>query len=110
MSDDSILELVSKVDEFMELHNIFNDEDLDSALSTVVKLISKPDIPPQAALVLITKLQAIAVKFHIQASYYKNVLKPKINSIEYQKKNMYFTMHEALNDLVAALKYNIRSL
>lgn len=105
----SVLELVSKVDEFVAVSEIFDDEDLDSALGSIVKLIMKPDVPPQAAMTLITKLQAISCKLQIQASYYKNVLKPAPGTIEYKKKNLCFTLSEALNALVAALKYNIRS-
>lgn len=108
MSESSTLDIISKVDEFTSLSGVMNDDELDTALSAIVKLIMKPDIPPQAATQLIIQLQAISSKFAILATYYKNVAPGKAGTEEYTKKNVYFTMHECLNELVAALKYNIR--
>lgn len=109
MEKKSILELVSEVDEFVSISEIFDDEDLDIALGYIVRLIMKPDVPAQSAATLITQIQAISSKMSIIASYYKNVLKPAPGTKEYQKKNLCFTLAESLNNLVAALKYNARS-
>lgn len=109
MTDESVLELVSKVDEFLELSNLIDDDDLNVALSHVVKLCMKPDVPPQTATRLIIQLQSISAKLHIAASWYKNVARPKPDTVEYKKKNMYFSVADALNDVVGALKYQIRN-
>lgn len=108
MNDESILELISKVDEFSEISILFDDRDMDVALSKVVRIIANPDISPSAATTAIIHLQGLASKFYIQANYYKNCSKPKPGSDEYQKKNMLFSMAQALNDLCAALKYGAR--
>lgn len=105
---DNILELISKVDEFLEMHEKFEDDDLDAALGKIVKIIMKPDIPPQATVELIVQLQAISSKLYIQASWLKNAVKPKAGSIDYERKNMYYSISQAISDLCAALKYNVR--
>jgi hypothetical protein len=107
-TEETILELVSKVDEFLEMHEVFDDRDLDLALSKIVRIISNPDIHPASATTAIIHLQSLASKFYIQASYMKNMSKPKVGTIEYQKKNMFYAMSEALNQIVAALKYAVR--
>lgn len=108
MSDESILELISRVDEFLGMHDLFKDDDLDFALSRIVKIITKPDIPPQTAVNTIVQLEAIAAKLHLQACWYKNVDKPKVGTIEYQKKTMYFSFAESIRQLCAALKYVVK--
>lgn len=108
MSDPAVIELVSRVDSFLSLSDKFVDEDLDMALSRIVKLILKPDIPAQTAVTTIVQLQAIAAKLYIEASYFKNIERPKSGTLDYEKKNMYFSIAEALNELIAALKYSVR--
>lgn len=101
----SVLEYISNVDEFIQLSGFMEDEQLDWVLDTVVKLSVKPDIPPKVATQLIVQLQAIASKCSVQAGYYKNVVSPKAGSPEYKKKGMLYTLADALENLVAALKY-----
>jgi hypothetical protein len=107
-NEQTILELISKVDEFMEMHEEFDDRDLDLALSKIVRIISNPDINPSSATTAIIHLQGLSSKFYIQASYMKNVSKPKPGSQEYQKKNMLYAIATALDNLVSALKYAVR--
>jgi hypothetical protein len=104
----TILELISEVDEFVDIHEMFNDKDMDMALSKIVRIISNPDINPAAAATAVIHLQGLATKFYVQASYIKNVSKPKAGTDEYAKKNMLFAIASALNELVAALKYGVR--
>jgi hypothetical protein len=108
MDEKTILEYISDVDEFMEMHDQFDDRDLDVALSKIVRIIANPDINPAAATTAIIHLQGLSSKFYIQASYMKNVSKPKPGTEEYQKKNMFYAMATALDTLVAALKYAVR--
>jgi hypothetical protein len=51
----------------------------------------------------IVRLQAIAAKMAFKATWMVNVDKGNR-----EKKNIYFTAHEAINDLVSALKYIVR--
>jgi hypothetical protein len=107
-NEKTILELISQVDEFLEMHDLFDDKDFDLALSKVVRIISNPDINPASATTAIIHLQGLSSKFYIQASYLKNISKPRPGTKEYQKKNMFYAMATALNDLVAALKYAVK--
>lgn len=103
--DKSILEYISNVDEFIQLADFMQDDQLEWALDMVVKLQMKPDIPPKVAIQLIVQLQAIASKCSVQAGYYKNIISPKAGSPEYKKKGMLYTLADAIENLVAALKY-----
>ena len=79
------------------------DEDLTTALTMVAKLIIKPEIPIQVATVEIVRLQAIAAKLALKATWIANVDKENR-----AKKNIYYTAAEAINNLVSALKYITR--
>jgi hypothetical protein len=85
---------LSEISEYME------DEDLTTALTMIAKLIIKPDIPIQVATLEIVRLQAIAAKLSLKATWMANV--DKNNRA---KKNIYYTAAESVNNLVSALKY-----
>ena len=98
------LELISMITEFNDLHEFMNDEQLDRALGLVVKLImERGKLTPAQASLLIVELQALATKFAIEATFYTGI--GKGGTLEAHKKNVYFTMKEAINKLVDALKY-----
>lgn len=103
--DSTVLEHISKITEFNDMSNYMNDVDLDQALDLIIKLISKPDVPPGTAPSLIVKLQAISAKLAMQARYYTTFEKGGENS---KKKNTYYTAAEAIDKLVDALKYSAR--
>jgi hypothetical protein len=86
-----------------EIADFMNDEELTQALTFIAKIIIKPDIPLNVATVEIVRLQAIAAKMAFKATWMVNVDKGNR-----EKKNIYFTAHEAINDLVSALKYILR--
>ena len=88
---------LAEIAEFME------DEELTTALSMIAKLIIKPDIPMPVAAIEIVRLQAIAGKLALKATWMANV--DKNNRA---KKNIYYTAAEAVNNLVSALKYIMR--
>tara|TARA_B110000503_G_scaffold84020_1_gene128079 strand:+ start:22142 stop:22444 length:303 start_codon:yes stop_codon:yes gene_type:complete len=100
MEDRTTLEQVNGL---AEIADFMEDEELTQALAMVAKLILRPDIPLQVATVEIVRLQAIAAKMAFKATWMVNVDKG-----DRAKKNIYFTAHEAINDLVAALKYILR--
>jgi hypothetical protein len=100
MFDKSSIEMINGLSEIAEF---MQDEELTQALVTVSKLILKPDIPLQVATIEIVRLQAIAAKMAFRATWMVNVEKGNR-----EKKNIYFTAHEAITDLVSALKYIVR--
>lgn len=95
-------EYLSTVYELNETAIELNDPDLSEALDIVIKLIAKPDVPAKSATALIVQLQAMAVKFKMQAKYYMLINKEGEAA---KKKNIYLSMAEALKDLVDSLKY-----
>jgi hypothetical protein len=88
---------LAEIAEFME------DEELNTALTMIAKLIIKPDIPAPVASIEIVRFQAIAGKLALKATWMANV--DKNNRA---KKNIYYTAAEAVNNLVSALKYIMR--
>lgn len=88
---------LSEIAEYME------DEEFSTALTTIAKLILKPDIPMNVATLEIVRLQAIASKMALRATWMANVDKS-----DRGKKNLYYTAAEAINNLVSALKYITR--
>lgn len=94
---------IEKINGLAEIADFMEDEELTQALTTIAKLILKPDIPIQVATIEIVRLQAIAAKMSFKATWMVNVDKG-----DRAKKNIYFTAAEAVSDLVAALKYITR--
>lgn len=86
-----------------EIADYMKDEELNTALTMIAKLIVKPDIPINVATLEIVRLQAIAAKMSFRATWMANVDKG-----DRAAKNIYFTAASAINDLVAALKYITR--
>ena len=109
MSDKSVLELISDVTEFNDLHDLMKDEQLDRALAIIVKLIMNPDIPSAKAPMLIIELQAISAKLTVLAAYYTTIARDKSGTLNYNKKNIYYSTKEAIDRLVDALKYAARN-
>lgn len=96
---------ISEITEFNDLSSFMGDKDLDIALDLIIKLIAKPDVPAASAPSLIIKLQAISAKLSVQARYYTSFEKGAETS---KKKNTYYTVSEAVDKLVDALKYSAR--
>lgn len=86
-----------------EIADYMKDEELTIALTTIAKLIIKPDIPMNVATLEIVRLQAIAAKMSFRATWMANVDKN-----DRGKKNLYYTAAESINNLVSALKYITR--
>lgn len=94
---------LEQVNGLAEIADYMGDEELTSALTMIAKLIIKPDIPINIATIEIVRLQAIAAKLSLKATWMTNVDKS-----DRSKKNIYYTAAEAVNDLVSALKYITR--
>jgi uncharacterized protein (UPF0147 family) len=104
MSEASTVELLNSINDFNDISEYMNDEEITQMLVAVAKIISKPDIPPNAAARLIVQIQAYSAKFAMLASWYANVKKD-----DRAKKNIYYSAREALDKLADALKYSARS-
>lgn len=100
MTDKTTLEQVNGL---AEIADYMDDAELTEALTMIAKLIVKPDIPVHIATVEIVRLQAIAAKLSLKATWLANV--DKSNRA---KKNLYYTSADAINNLVSALKYITR--
>lgn len=94
---------IDMVNGLAEIADYMEDEELTTALTFIAKIIIKPDIPLNVATVEIVRLQAIAAKMSLKATWMANVDKS-----DRGKKNLYYTAAESINNLVSALKYIIR--
>ena len=94
---------LEQLNDLADIAEFMQDEDLTTALTMIAKLIIKPDIPIQVATLEIVRLQAIASKLALQATWMANVDKSNRG-----KKNIYYTAAESVNNLVSALKYITR--
>lgn len=86
-----------------EIADYMQDEELNTALTFIAKVILKPDIPLNVVTIEIVRLQAIAAKMSLKATWMANVDKN-----DRAKKNLYYTAAESINNLVSALKYITR--
>lgn len=105
-----MLEYIDKITEFNDIHDFMHDDDLDEALDIIVKLMMKPDVPPSAATLLVTKLQAMSAKFGVLATWYTTVAKGPSGSVNHTKKNVYYTLSDQCDKLANALKYVARGM
>lgn len=106
ITGENLMELLEEIQEISSVSDFMKDENVDQALAQCVKIIAKPDIPPQVASVLIVKLSAMCAVFRVKAKNYMLVEKDAPNSS--QKKNMYLTLADAIQELVNSLKYVTR--
>lgn len=97
--------MISELTQFNDMMEFMQDKDLDEALSLIIKLIMKPDVPSVKAPDLIVKLQAMSAKFQMLARYYTSFEKGEIAS---KKKNVYYSAADAIDKLTAAMKYTMK--
>jgi hypothetical protein len=97
------LEYVSQVTELNEMSDFMQDPVVDEAMGIVVKLYSvNGHVDPGKVPALIIKLQAYAAHCALKSKYYTVFKKDS------QRKNVYYTLEDALDKIVAALKYSAR--
>lgn len=104
-TSESVVDLIAGIDEFIQLHDSFEDEDLNQALNHIVLLMHHPAILPGDAPKMIIKLQALSAKFAVQATYYTSIDPGKPGSDNNKKKNVYYTLSKETDKLAAAIKY-----
>lgn len=64
---------IDMVNGLAEIADYMQDEELTTALTFIAKIIIKPDIPLNVATVEIVRLQAIAAKMSLKATWMANV-------------------------------------
>ena len=94
---------LQQINDLWEISEYMDDAELTEALEFVAKVILKPDIPHQVVVIELVKLQAIAVKMGMKATYMANVDKS-----DRAKKNMYFTCADQLDKLCQSLKWTLK--
>jgi hypothetical protein len=94
---------LEQINDLYEIAEYMKDPELTSALEFIAKVILKPDIPPQVATVEIVRMQAIAAKLQMRATWMANVDKSSR-----EKKNVYYTAAAEIDKVVAALKFLLK--
>ena len=91
---------IQQIDGLYEIADYMQDEELTQALEFIAKIILKPDIPVQVAMVELVRLQAIAAKMAFKATWLTNV-----DKTQKEKKNIYYTAAAEIDKVCATLKY-----
>lgn len=94
---------LEQINDLYEISEYMQDEELTTALEFIAKIILKPDVPAHVAQIEIVRLQAIAAKMQMKATWMANV--DKSNRA---KKNMYYTAAAEIDKTVAALKFILK--
>lgn len=94
---------LEQISDLHEIADYMQDEELTQALEFIAKIILKPDIPPHVATIEIVRLQAIAAKMAMKATWMANVDKS-----DRSKKNIYYTAAAEIDKTVAALKFILK--
>lgn len=94
---------LEQINDLYEIAEYMNDPELNTALEFIAKVILKPDIPMHVATIEIVRLQAIAAKLQMRATWMANVDKSSR-----EKKNIYYTAAAEIDKVVAALKFLLK--
>jgi hypothetical protein len=94
---------LEEVNGLYEISEYMDDKELTSALEFIAKAIMKPDIPISVVTVELVRLQAIAAKMAMRATWMANVDKS-----DRPKKNLYYTASAEIDKLCQSLKYLIK--
>lgn len=94
---------LEQISSLYDIAEYMDDPELTTALEFIAKVMMKPDIPPHIATVEIVRLQAIAAKMQMQATWMANVDKS-----DRSKKNLYYSAAAEIDKVVAALKFILK--
>ena len=94
---------LEQINDLYEISEYMNDPELSTALEFIAKVIFKPDIPMHVVTIEIVRLQAIAAKLQMKATWMANVDKSRR-----EKKNIYYTAAAEVDKVVAALKFLLK--
>ncbi len=101
----SPIEYLSEVQEALNASHYMDDEELDEAMGNVIKLTTKPDVPPKVAAHLVVQLEAWAALFKIKA---RSLLILPVGDEPAKRKGFYLSLSDSLQRLADALKYSTR--
>lgn len=104
MSENKDTTTLENIADLFNIAEFMEDQELTRSLEFVAKLIVKPDIPMSVATIELVRLQAMAAKFAMCATWMANV--DKSNRA---KKNLYYTAAAELDKIVATLKYMVKA-
>lgn len=100
------LEWISQITELNDIHEFMQDPAVDQAMGYLIKIYMKEGlVPPAKVPQLIVELQALAGICALKAKYFTVFEKGGENS---KRKNVYYTIENALDNLVNSLKYSAR--
>jgi hypothetical protein len=94
---------LESISELKDLNEKINDEDLEEALTILLRLIQKPDVPHEKLGPLIVKLQAISGKLKMMAAVETHIYKQ-----DRTRKNLLYSMCDVIDTNVQALKYLVK--
>jgi len=94
---------LEQVNDLYEISEYMQDEELSQALEFIAKIMLKPDIPLEVAKMQIVRMQAIAAKMQMKATWMANVDKS-----DRAKKNLYYSAAAEIDKVVAALKFILK--
>lgn len=106
ITGENLMDLLEEIQEINAVSKFMEDDNVDQALAQCVKIVAKPDIPPHVASVLIVKMSAMIAVFRVKAKNYMLLEKDAPNAS--QRKNIYLTLADAMQELVNSLKYVTR--
>lgn len=95
--------MLQQIDDLYTISEYMDDKELQLALEFIAKVILKPDIPLEVVALELVKLQSIAAKCAMKATYMANV-----DKTDRPRKNMYYTAAAEIDKIVSSLKYLLR--
>ena len=99
---------VSEIQDFIDLHEVVQDDELQNAIDLALACIAKPAPEPAKARKAMLQMQGYAFKFKMQGLVYMQIHKGAAATKENIKKNAYFYASEQCHELAQTLKYLTR--
>lgn len=91
---------LEQINDLYEIAEYMNDPELTTALEFIAKIIFKPDVPVNVVTFELVRLQAIAAKMAMKATWMAN-----IDKSNRAKKNLYYTAAAEIDKVCSTLKY-----
>lgn len=99
---------VSEIQDFIDLDEVVQDQDLQNAIDLALRCIAQPSVTPATAKKVMVQMQGYAMKFKMQGLVYMQIHAGKAATPNNIKKNAYFYASEQCDKLAATMKYLVR--
>lgn len=99
---------VSKVNEFVEMHDFLKDDDFAELLDLTLRCLTEPHMKSETARNLLIKFQAASVKYGTLAIFYTTLRKGRAGTEDNFKKNIYYSLSDLCDKMAQSLKYIVR--